>query len=111
VKNVLQGDGVIEIELSGEAKAIPERAGQQTGASCGTDQREAWDVERYRGCPWTLPDNDIYPKVLHGQVEHFLGRSRHSMDFVEKEDLAFDQPGQDGGEIAGVLDGRTARDP
>ena len=104
-------DGVVEVELSGEPEPVPQRTRQQAGPGGGADQGEARDLQRDGGRAGTLADHDVDPEVLHGQVEHLLGRPGHPVDLVEEEDLALDQTGQDRGQIAGVLDGRAAGDP
>ena len=75
------------------------------------DQGEARDLDRDGRRPGTLADHDVDPEVLHRQVEHLLGGPGHPVDLVEEEHLALDQTGQDGRQVAGVLDRRTARDP
>ena len=60
--------------------------------------------------PAPLPTIDVDPEVLHRHVQELLGGPREPVDLVEEEDLALLERGQDGRQVARVLDGRAARD-
>ena len=111
VHDVLQGAGVVEVQLGGEPEPVAQRARQQAGPGGGADQGEPRDLQRDRRRARSLADHDVDPEVLHRQVEHLLGGPRHPVDLVEEEHLALDQAGQDRGQVAGVLDRRSAGDP
>ena len=53
-------------------------------------------------------DHDVDGEVLHGRIEDLLHRVVEAMDLVDEEDVALVDVGQDGGQVAGSLDGRPA---
>ena len=108
VQDVLQCDGVVKIELRSETEAVTQRPRQETGTRGRPNQREARNFQRDRGRSRPFADNNIDPEVLHRDIEHFLGWAGHSVDLIEEEDLSFDKPGQNRGQVAGMLNGRTA---
>ncbi len=110
-QHLLQFGGVVEVHVPGEPEAVAQRAGEQTGAGGGADQRERSELERDRRCARPLADDHVDPEVLHRQVEQLLGRAGDAVDLVDEQHLAIGEAGQQCGEIAGPLDGRTAGDP
>ena len=91
--------------MRGEAETVAQRGRQQAG-SCGrSDDRERRERQGDRGRAGSLADDHIDAKVLHREVEHFLGRARQAVDLVNKEDVAFLQARQDSGQVARMLDG------
>ena len=103
--------GLVVLQLGGEAEPVAQRTGQQPGPGRGADQRERRDLQRDRRRARALADHDVDPEVLHREVEHLLGRARHPVDLVDEEDVAVVEPGQDGGQVAGVGDRRSAGEP
>ena len=96
--------------MGGETEPVAQWAGQQPGAGCRADERERRDLERDRRRSRALADDDVDAEVLHRHVEHLFGGPGHAVDLVEEQDLALGQAGQDGREVAGVLDRRAAGD-
>ncbi len=68
-------------------------------------------LERDGGGARALADHDVDPEVLHRHVEHLLGGPGDAVDLVDEQHLALVERGQDGGEVAGVLDRRAGGDP
>ena len=54
-----------------------------------------------------LAEHDVELEVLHGRVEDLLHGPAQPVDLVDEEDVAFDQVGQDGGQVAGPHQGRA----
>ena len=102
---------LVELQASGEPEPVPQRARQQAGPGGGADQGERRDVERDGGRSRPLADDHVDPEVLHGHVEHLLGRPRHPVDLVDEEHVALVEAGEDRGEVARVRDRRTAGQP
>ncbi|MPM49708.1 hypothetical protein SDC9_96438 [bioreactor metagenome] len=96
--------------MGGESEAIPQGPGQQPCPGRRPHQRERGDLDRDGGRAGALADDDVDPEVLHRQVEQFFGGPAHPMDFVQEEYFALGKPRQDGGQITGVLDGRSRGD-
>ncbi len=109
--DALEVGGLVELQVGGEAEPVAQRAGEQTGTGGRPHERERGDVERDRGGAGPLADDDVDPEVLHRHVEHLLGRSRHAVDLVDEEDVALVEPGEDGGQVTGMRDRRTAGQP
>lgn len=107
----LQLGGGVELHVPGEAEAVAQRRGQQAGPGRGADEGEGRQFERDGGGAGALADDDVDPEVLHRHVEHLLGGPGHPVDLVEEQHLALREGGQDRGEVARVLDGRTRGDP
>ena len=55
-------------------------------------------------------DDDIEREILHGRVENFLHRPAQPVNLVDEENIALAQVGQDGGQIAGLFNGRAGGD-
>ena len=97
--------------MRGEAEPVPQRCGQQPGSRGRADQGERRDIQRDGGRARPLPDHDVHAEILHGEVEHLLGRPCEPVDLVDEDDLALTQRGQHGGEVTGSLDRGAAGDP
>ena len=54
-----------------------------------------------------LADDDVYGELLHRGVEDLLhGDAAEAVDLVDEEDVSRLQAGEQGGQVAGALDGR-----
>ena len=95
---------LVVVEVPGEAEAVAQRRREQPGPGGRPDDGEGRQLERDRGGAGALAHHDVHPEVLHGHVEHLLGRAGHPVDLVEEEHLALGERGQDGREVARVLD-------
>ena len=93
---------VVESRLQREARA--ERRGEQAAAGGGADEREARDREADAAGVGALVDHDVQPEVLHRGVEVLLDGLRDAVDFVDEQDVALLEAGEQAGEVAGFLD-------
>jgi hypothetical protein len=57
-----------------------------------------------------LADHDIQGVILHRRIEHLFDGAAQAVHFVNEQDVAGPQVGQDGRQIAGPLDRRTRGD-
>ena len=103
--------GAVVVEAGDEAEAVPQGPGHQPGAGGGTHQGEARQVEPDGAGAGSLAEDDVQLEVLHGRVQDLLDGSAQAMDLVHEEHVAFDQVGQDGGQVAGPHQGRPGGDP
>ena len=101
---------LVVVEAGDEAEAVAQRPGDEPGAGGGADQREARQVEADRPGGRALAQHDVELEVLHRRVQHLFDRPRQPVDLVDEEDVALVEVGEDGGEVAGPLDGRARRD-
>src|SRR3954454_11515897 len=101
----------VEVEMRDEPEPVAQRSRQQAGARRRADEGERSHVERNGGRAGALADDDIHPEVLHGDVEHLLGRTGHPVDLVEEQHLTLAERGQQRRQIARALDRRPGRDP
>ena len=99
---------VVEPRLEGEARA--QGRSEQAGAGRGPDQRKAWNRKADAAGVGTLVDHDIEPKILHRRVEIFFDGFGDAVDFVDEEDVAFLETGEQTGEIAGFFNDRAGSD-
>jgi hypothetical protein len=97
----------VEVQPVDQAEPRAQRRGQQPLAGRGADEREP--RERHLDGPGArpLPDHDVELVVLHRGIEDLLDDGRHSVDFVDEEDLALGEVGQDRREIARLLQHRA----
>ena len=57
-----------------------------------------------------LADHDVQREILESRVQDFFDLTRQAVDLVDKEDVALLQVRQQGGQVAGLLDGGAGRD-
>ncbi len=96
---------VVELQVRGEPEPIAQRIRQQAGPGGRADEGEG---RRDRaGCWWprALADHDVDAEVLHREVQHLFGGSRHAVDLVDEQHLARYEARQERRQVAGVLDG------
>ena len=98
-----RGD-VVVIEARLEREAGAERRGEQAGAGGGADEGEARDREADAAGVGALVDHDVEAEVLHRGVEVFFDGFRDAVDFVDEEEVAFLEVGEESGEVAGFFD-------
>jgi hypothetical protein len=111
VQDRLEVGDVVVVEVGGEAEPVTQRRRQQPRAGGGADDGERRQLERDRGGPGPLADDDVDAEVLHREVEHLLGGAAHPVDLVEEEHLPLVERGEHRRQVTGVLDGRAAREP
>ena len=89
-----------------DAEAAAQRRGEEAGAGRRADQRERLQRHLDRARAGALADHQIELVVLERRVEDLLDRRRHAVDLVDEQHLARLEAGQDGGEVAGLLEHR-----
>ena len=100
------GHVIIQPFAHGEARE--QRRGEQAAARGGADEREARQIQAHAARVRPLVNDDVQLEVLHRRVEVFLDGLLQAVDFVNEQDVAFLEIGQQAGEVAGFLDGGAA---
>ena len=73
----------------------------------GGDQREFRQVDLHRARRRAFADDQVELVVLHRRIEDFLDRRVEPVDFVDEQDVALLEIGQQRREIAGLGDHRA----
>ena len=94
-------DGV-EVEADRDAEAVAERRGEQPEARGGADQRERREADLDRARRRALADDEVELEILERRIEDLLDGRRQAMDFVDEEDVALLEVGEERGEVAGL---------
>ena len=102
--------GVV-VEPIGHPEAIAQRTGDASHPRRGADDREVLDLEPDGPRARTLAEHDVEGEVLHRRIEDLLDRVAQAVDLVDEEDVPRRERREDGGEVAGTLDGRAGRRP
>src|SRR5262245_19243274 len=102
--------GLVVVEPADEPEAVPKGPRDQAGAGRGTHEREPGQVESDRARRRPLPDDDVELEVLHRGVQDLLHRAGEPVHLVDEEDVTVVEVGEDGGEVAGALQGGPAGD-
>ncbi len=87
-------------------ETVAQRRSQQARTSRRADQSKAFQIELDRSRRRALTDHDIDLIVLHRRIEHFFNNMVQAMNFVDKEDIALFEVGQQRSQVAGLLDHR-----
>jgi len=95
--------GVV-VESVEEAEAGAEGGGEHAGAGGGADEGELWQLKLDGAGGGAGVDDDIEPEVFHGGVEVFLDGGVEAVDFIDEEDIAALEIGEDAGEVARFFD-------
>ena len=98
---------LVEFEPDGNAEALAERRGEQPGARGGADQREAGEIDADRPRRRPLADDEVELEVLHRRIEDLLDRRIEPVDFVDEENVAVLEIGEQRREVAGLGDHRA----
>ena len=106
----LEVGGAVVVESGHQAEAVAQRAGDEPGAGGGPHQGEAGQVEADGPGRRPLAQHDVELEVLHGRVEHLFDRAGQAVDLVDEQHVALVEAGEDGGQVAGPLQGRTRGD-
>ena len=93
----------IEIEVQWYAESASQRGADQPGSSRRPNQREFWKLQFDRPRRRALPDDDIELVVFHRRVKYFLDGRTESMYFVDEQNVALGQIGQERREVARLL--------
>jgi hypothetical protein len=97
----------VELEPASDAEPIPQRGGEQAGASRRPHERESGQVDLDRPGTRPLTDQDVELEVLHRRVEDLFHDRAQPVDLVYEEDVAVPQVRQDRGEIPRPLQDRA----
>ena len=103
----LEVAGGVVVEAGDRAEAVAQRAGDRARAGGGPHQGEAGQVEADRAGRRPLARDDVELEVLHRRVEHLFDRAGQAVDLVDEEHVAVVELGEDGGQVARLLDGRA----
>jgi len=74
----------VEFEPDGNTEALAERRGEEAGARCGADKREAGKIDADLARRRSLADDEVELKVLHGRIEDLLDRRIEPVDLVDE---------------------------
>ena len=99
----------VEVEPVRRPEAVAQRAADPAGAGRGADDRERLEAQAERPRRRALADHHVERVVLHRRVEDLLDRAVEAVDLVDEQDVALVERGEDRGEVARPLDGRSAR--
>ena len=97
----------VEIEPHRNAKAVTQGRGQQTLPRGRTDQRKRGQINPHGPRRWPFANHDIQRTVFHRGVEDFLNHGAEPVDFVNEQDVAILQIGEQRRQIARFGDDRT----
>ncbi len=79
------------------------------GARRRADQREFREVDFHRARGGAFADDEIELEILHRRIEHFLHHRREAMNFINEQNVALFQIGEQCREIARFRDHRARR--
>ena len=95
----------VELQAEKDSEARAERRREQAGARGGGDEGEGANLHDVGARGGALADDDVQLVVLQRGVELLFEDGLEAVDFVEEEDLALAQVGEDGGEVSLDLQG------
>ncbi len=101
-------DGV-KLQVFLPLEAVAHRAGQHAAARRGADQGEPLQTHRDRPGAEALAEHDVDAEVFHRRVDELLDDARHAVDFVDEEDRAFFEVGQERQQVGRLGQGGAAR--
>ena len=99
-------DGVV-VEAVGDAEAGAKRGAEEARTGGGTDEGEARKIEADGAGGGALINDDIDSKIFDGGIEVLFDHFGEAVDFVDEEDIALLQTGEETGEVTCFFDGRT----
>ncbi len=102
--------GGIKFQTMGRAETVAQGIGQRTEASGGADQGETGQIELDGPGRRPFANDDIELVVFHSRVEYFLDHFIEAMNFVDEEDIARLEVGQNRAEVAHFFDGWSRGD-
>lgn len=102
-----QFGGAVKLQALHDAEALAQRRSQQARAGGRADQRERRQAEFDRPRGGSLADDDVQLIVLHRRIENFLNGRIEAVDFIDEQHVAALKVGQDGGQVAGLLQHRA----
>ena len=96
----------IEVQPDRNAETVAQRVGQQAEPRRRGDQREFGQVDLDRTRRRPLADDEVELIVLHRRIEDLLDRRIKPVDFVDEEDVAVLEVGEQCRQIACLRDDR-----
>ena len=97
----------VEVEADRNAESVAQRIGQQARARGRADQREFREIDLDRARRRPLADDEIELEILHRRIEDFLDRGIEPVNFVDEEDVALFEIGEERRKVAGLRDHRA----
>ena len=93
----------IVIEPQHQAETSAQRRADQTLTRGCADGGELRDRHGVRARAGSGSDQDVHAEILERRVQHFFDIGKQPVDFVDEEDLARANVGEDAGEIELLL--------
>src|SRR5215470_17602930 len=90
---------IVEIQPYRDAEAISQGRREEPCAGGGADQGEARELNLNGTCRRSLANDEVELVVLHGRVEDLFHRRIETVDFVDEEDVAILQVGEQRREV------------
>ena len=101
---------VVVVQPRDETEPVAQWPCDHSGARGGADQCEARQRQPDGGRSRAFPHDDVDLEVLHGGVQDLLDGTGEPVDLVDEENVTFLQFREDGREVPGAFEGRTAGD-
>ena len=101
--NALESGAVIIIEPRIQGETRTQGRGQQARTGRGADEGKFWNGKADAAGVGPLVDHDIEPKILHRTVKILFHRFWDTVNFIDKQNIAFLQVGEQAGQIAGFF--------
>ena len=98
----------VVVQPVGDAKAGAHGRGEHAGTGGGSHEREGRQIDADGARLGALINDDVQPVVFDGGVQVLLDAGMQAVDFVDEEDVALLQVGQDAGQVSGAVDLRAA---
>ena len=96
--------------MMGDAEAGAHGAGDQAGAGGGADEGEGGEGDVHDLGMRAGIHDDIDLEIFHGGVEVFFDDVGHAVDFIDEEDVAMLEVGEDAHEVGGADEGGAGGD-
>src|SRR5699024_10108219 len=93
-----------------KAEAITQRTGEHARASGCSNKGKRGNFQRNGCCTGSFAHNDDDAEVFHRHVQHFLGRTRDTGNFIDEKDVTFHQVRYQRGPVTASVQ-RLARAP
>jgi hypothetical protein len=100
---------VVIIQTIDRAETRAQRRGDERKPGRGSDHSKARQFQADGTSRRSLADDDIQREILHRGIQHFLHCASEAVNFVNEDDIPSAEVGEDGGQVAGALDGGTRR--
>jgi hypothetical protein len=106
----LQFVGVVVIETGDQTEAVAQGTGDEARTRRGSDEGEPWQIEANRASGRTFAQHNVELEIFHCRIQHFFDVAAEAMDFVDEQDIAFAETGEDGREVSGSVECGTRGD-